>query len=207
MEQPRSIRLTEALAALWSPEIDYGLLPDLPGDAVLSRARRGEMTLAIPRLLELAVSGRLTVAEAAGATTLIGEHLAKSADDARLARRVEEVLDAWWLETLMRDPGTHVDGFEPEAVLGIVAGYDAPMVRWFEPWLEQLDGPGAAHLGAIVVAGPAGLTPEAWVGCEDQASQLFAWSRSETVVNGIALIGGVHLDDGMLDQVLERLIG
>jgi hypothetical protein len=162
---------------------------------------------------------------------------------------IEAVLDAWWLETLMRAPGEHRFPFTPDVVLGVLAGYDAPMVRWLDPWLDELDGHGAAHLTAIIldrpVAGPDGgtglndqaddnLTPNrprtstpnaatapdwaieppapvvpdgpAWVGKGDQARQVVAWARTETVINGLALVGGTHLDAEALSDVLDRLI-
>ncbi|MEM7273110.1 MAG: hypothetical protein AAF547_08535 [Actinomycetota bacterium] len=206
-EGERSIRLSEALSVLWErAATDYGLLPDLPGDAVLVRADQGELAAATPRLLDLAVSSGLTVTEAATAVTMLGDQAITPDAWPTMARDVEELLDAWWVETLQREPGTHADGFGPATVLGILAGYDAPMVRWLGPWLDQLDGPGAVHLAEIVVAGPAALSAEAWRGKDDQAGQLFAWARTETVVHGLALIGGIHLEDGVLDRVLDRLI-
>ena len=196
----RSIRLDRALVASWRVLADdYGLFPELAFDAVIARADRGELAAATPRLLELTVDHRLTVEEAASVTERLGRHRWSSK---RLAA-IEEVLDAWWLETLMRSPGEHPAPFTPEVVLGVLVGYRAPMVRWLEPWLAELDGPGAAHLATVVVHG---LDGPAWAGKRDQAQQVLGWARTETVINGLTLIGATHLEDGVLGDVLDRLI-
>ena len=43
-------------------------------------------------------------------------------------------------------------------VIGVLVGFGAPMVRWLGPWLDELDGPGAAHLATVVIARPEGLS-------------------------------------------------
>lgn len=199
----RSHRLEVAVGRLWATMTDqYGLLPELDHDAVLARANRGELLAATPRLVDLLVGARLEVADAAALTGRLGGH-----DWDRVRRAaVEESLDAWWWETLQRSPGEHLEPYRPEVVLGVLAAYDAPMVRWLGPWLAQLDGPGAQHLAAVVLGGPDGLSGPAWSGREDRARQVLAWAGTEPVVNGLTLIGGIHLDDGVLGAVLDRLI-
>ncbi len=239
---------------------DYGLLPELALDAVLARADRGELELATPRLLDLVVGHSLSIEQAADVVARLAAHDWSSSQ--RVA--VEETLDAWWLETLMRRPGEHDFPYTPDVVLGVLAGYDAPMIRWFDPWLAELDGPGSLHLAAVVLGRPvlghdqqsddqsadsgesrpvgsgdsrsvnsgdgrpapprAGAavreipawaqtppspvvpTGPAWAGKQDQASQVIAWAKSETVVHGLALIGATHLDPEVMSDLLDRLI-
>lgn len=201
----RSRRLTEAIDRLWATMADdYGLLPDLALDAVVARADRGELEAATPRLIELTVGHHLPVADAAGVVDRLGRHRWDTAGRAV----VTEALDAWWLETLKRSPAEQAAPYRTEVVLGVLVGFGAPMVRWLGPWLDELDGPGAAHLARVVLGGPDGLVGgPAWDGKADQARQVLGWARTETVINGLTLIGGVHLDDGVLDRVLDRLIG
>lgn len=203
IERPgRSGRLIDALDAVWSTMADdYGLLPDLAADAVMVRAA-GELAMATPRLLELLVHYELTISEAADVVTRLGNHRWSGSE----LSVIQEVLDAWWSETLMSEPGEHTEPYGPEVVLGVLAGFDAPMVRWFGPWIAELDGPGSQHLATIIVNGRDALTESAWVGKEDRADQLFGWARSETVVHGLALIGATHLDPEMLSDALDRLI-
>ncbi len=200
----RSARLDAAIGDLWSLMADdYGLLPDLALDALLARADRGELVAATPRLVELTVTQTLDVADAAAVVERFGGHGWEPAE--RVA--VGEALDAWWLETLRRHPGEHPEPYRPEVVLGVIVGFGAPMVRWLGPWLDELDGPGAVHLSEVVLGGPDGLSGPAWTGKEDEARQVLAWARTEPVVTGLTLVGGVHLGDGMLGDVLDRLLG
>lgn len=200
----RSQRLDRAIDALWSTMADdYGLLPDLDLDALLARADRGELVAATPRLIDLVVGQTLPVADAAAVVERFGA--ADWTPHQEVA--VGEALDAWWLQTLKRLPGEHVEPYGPSAVLGVVAGFGAPMVRWFGPWLDELDGPAAGYLADVVLGGPDGLSGAAWSGKEDEARQVLGWARTEPVVNGLTLVGGVHLDDGVLGDVLDRLLG
>lgn len=236
-QQQHGNRLRDALAALWdSMADDYGLLPDLAADAVLARADRGELVAATPRLLELLVGGTLPIDQACQIAVRLGTHDWTS----RQRACVEETLDSWWQETLMREPGEHDFPYTPDVVLGVLAGYDAPMIRWFEPWLAELDGPGASHLAAIVLGRPvherdgdrpsdeaaipsgssgreipawaqtppSPVTPDgpAWHGKQDQATQVIAWAKTETVVSGLALIGATHLEPDVMSDLLDRLI-
>jgi hypothetical protein len=196
----RSIGVRNGLQQAWQIlSSDYGLLPDLALDAVLARADRGELATATPRLLELMVGEQLSVVSAVDVMVRLGG--GSWSDGQR--RAIEDVLDAWWLETLMASPGEHRQPLTPDTVLGILVSYGAPMVRWFEPWLAELDGPGAAHLATMVIDGVDG---PAWEGKADEASQVLGWARSDTVLNGLVLIGGTHLDDGVLGEVLDRLV-
>lgn len=239
----RSNRLRAASAALWElMGDDYGLLPDLPADVVLVRATGDELTLTVPRLLELLVQHHVSVEQAGD----IIARIANATWDSRQRAAIEELLDAWWLETLMLEPGEHAYPFTPEVVLGVLAGYDAPMIRWFEPWLAELDGPGALHLASIVLGRPVlatsvddetadrpahntararsqlarGEVPDwakeppppvapsgpSWKNHEDQATQFIAWAKSETVINGLAVIGATHLEPEVMSDLLDRLI-
>lgn len=203
-EPGRSRRLTDAVARLWATMADdYGLLPDLDLDALLARADRGELEAATPRLVELVVGHGLPVGDAAAIVARFGAH--PWTPEHRVA--LGEALDAWWWETLLRPVGEHPEPWRPETVLGVLVGFGAPLVRWLHPWLDQLDGPGAPHLATLVVGGPDGLSGPAWAGKEDEARQVLGWTRTEPVVNGLTLVGGVHLDDGVLGAVLDRLIG
>ncbi len=200
MDRVRSNRLRSAQAGLWDTMAeDYGLFPDLAFDAVMARAERGELVTATPRLVELLVDQQLSVMDSAAVVSTLGD---QRWDNGRRAA-LEEVFDAWWQETLLLEPGEHQPPFTPEVVLGVLVGYGAPMVRWLAPWLVELDGPGAAHLAAVVLGG---LDGPAWRGKADQAGQVIGWARTETVINGLALIGCTHLDDQILSDVLDRLI-
>ncbi|MGI9597706.1 MAG: hypothetical protein ACR2QK_16200 [Acidimicrobiales bacterium] len=196
----RSNRLRAAQAELWRVMADdYGLVPELALDALMARADRGESAVTTPRLIDLLVDYELTVEQACEVAARLGDHPWDRAGRAA----IEEVLDAWWQETLVLSPGEHRQPFGPDVVLGILVGYDAPLVRWLDPWLVELDGPGASHLATAVLDG---LDGPAWVGKVDQADQVIGWARTETVINGLTLIGGTHLDDDVLSDVLDRLI-
>ena len=198
--------LVAAVSRLWQVMADdYGLLADLPYDATMARARRGELLAATPRLVELTVSGGLAVADAAEAVAELGRF--DWTDHRHRRTAVEGALDAWWAEALALDRGEHREPFTPPVVLGVVLGWGSPLVRWLEPWLAALDGPGARHLAEVVVGGPDCLSGPAWAGKADQAGQVLGWARTETVVNGLTLIGATHLDDGLLSDALDRLIG
>jgi len=147
------------------------------------------------------------VADAAAVVDRLGSHPWSGSGPASERAVVTEALDAWWLETLKRQPDEQDEHYPTEVVLGVLVGFGAPMIRWLGPWLDELDGPGARHLATVILGGSDGLAGPAWAGKGDEAGQVLGWTRTETVINGLALIGGVHLDDGVLDQVLDRLIG
>ncbi len=198
-----STRLIEARDRLWAEMAeDYGLFPELAPDAALARADTddaGAMAVAAPRLISLVTDQEATVEEAA----IMVERLGETSWSDRQRLLVAEALDAWWHQTLMTPPGEQPAPWTTDTVLGVLVGFGAPMVRWLEPWLAQLDGHGAAHLATVVLNG---LDGPAWTGKTDQAGQVLAWARTETVVNGLTLIGGVHLDDDVLSDVLDALI-
>lgn len=232
------------LAEVWdcfSPggKTSYGLLVELPFDAVMVRARGGEAVACTPRLLELVVGHDLSVIEARDVMNLVGA-LAGTADDdgdssaetlvPKQALAVQNLLAAWWEQSLRRDGGETVSGYPPVVVLGLVARWPGPMNRWLGPWLERFDGPAARHLvdavAAVALASPASpdapvseqadwvvvgpLVTEAWRSQDDRRGQLLAWAKTETVVNGLVLVGATHLQSGhypkLLDDVLDVLL-
>ncbi len=235
--------LRQAISRLWvdfrpdgTDGIDgFGLVPELPFDAVLARARSNtgdrstEGLLCVPRLLELLVGHDLSVIEARQAMQQVVAVETLMSTDQRLS--VQQVLESWWLQSLKREVGEQTPGFPPPVVLGLVARWPSPMTRWLTPWLEQLDGPGAKYLVDTIAAlelsvldaaghGEAAdvapwrvmvpLLAEAWRGVDDAKGQLLSWARSETVVNGLVLIGAVHLHSDhypeLLSDVLDLLL-
>ncbi len=199
----RSVELRRALDRVWEVMADdYGLLPDLAFDAVMARADRGELEAATPRLLELTVGHQLAPAEAGMVVDRLGRHQFSSPKRSA----VEATLDGWWAETLALEPGSHPAPYDPGMVLGVLASYQATMTRWLAPWLFALDGPAASHLAKVVLGGPDGLSGPAWEGKHDQAQQVLGWARTEAVVNGMVVVGGVHLAADQLSDVLDRLI-
>ena len=174
-----------------------GLISDLPADATWARARAGELNECIPRLLELWAAADL---EPVPAQDVLA-HLADNWDEFPPAgqRAIESLADVLWTQALTTHPS------EPSAdeLLGQLIHLRLPMVRWLEPWLGLLDGPGAPQLAdSILRHTEAG----AWAAVPDARSQLEAWARSEPVVMGIAVVGGVHLDEGDFGALLDRLV-
>lgn len=203
----RSLRVQDAVADLWNVMADgedYGLLPELSLDAVMARAERGEVVAAAPRLLELVVSETEAIDDAAAVIAFLGD----GEWTATQRGAIEETLDAWWLEALMTEPTDHRAPYTAAAVLGILVGYGAPMVRWLEAWLAELDGPGAQHLASMVIEGigSSAWQHPAWADKIDEAAQVLAWAKTETVLHGVVMIGGTHLQDGVLGELLDRLI-
>lgn len=198
-----SPRLTAALGALWTTMADhYGLLPDLAFDAVMSRARsdeQGETARCLPRLVNLMVDGELSIPEAVEVIAVLEQDVWTN----RQRQLTVELLDAWWFETLLRDPGEHHPLYQPDDVLGLLSRTRFRMVRWLQVWLLELDGPPAVHLASAI---DSGLNGPAWDGQDDARSQVLAWARSETVVNGLALIGTTHVEPGLMSRVLDRLL-
>ncbi len=191
-----------ALKVAWDELGDReSLMPDLDADAVVARADTGELTAAAPRLLELAVSGQAGRDGAHGLIRRLRPLLVERGSERKV---VIDVLDAWWHTTLALDeaePGR--DTPPASAVLGALAQTDEPLVRWLEPWLADLDGPSARHLAALVLDG---LRGEAWDAVPDKREQVLAWAASEPVVFGLTLVGGVHLAEGELSDVFDRLL-
>ncbi len=192
----------EALTHAWDVLGDrQSLLPDLDIDAVVARADAGELEMATPRLLELAVHGRIGRESLHG---LIGRVQPLLVERGPGREAVIDVLDAWWAQTIALDP---VDddpaSMRARTVLGALAHLDEPLVRWFEPWLIDLDGPQARHLADLVTDG---LSGSAWDEVPDKRQQVLGWAASEPVVFGLTLVGGMHLADGELSDVLDRLL-
>lgn len=223
---PTVVKRLERLWAAFSPEAaaDYGLLPTLPFDAVLARARGGEELLCVPRLCQLLVGHELSVVEARQVMELVAS-IHPLQTNHHVA--VQNVLDAWWTQSLQRDGGEQVPGYPPAVVLGLVARWPGSMGRWLGPWLDLLDGPGSRHLvdtlAALELTPPdtaidaapswavtAPLAVEAWRDLDDRRGQFLGWARGETVVNGLVLIGATHLNSDhypeLLSDVLDLLL-
>lgn len=190
--------LDRSLDRLWDLFSDRSsLLSDLPADAVLARADGGELRYCLPRLLELLVRDELGDVE--------GFSIARRLDqaswqqwDRRQREALEEFFDTWWM--LVRA----FDGGKPAGdVLGVLVHLGVPLVRWLGPWVEDFDGPGARHFAAMIIEGPSndawGIDPDLW-------TQVEGWASTETCIFGITMVGGIHLNDGQLSEVLDRLI-
>ncbi len=186
---------------------DDGLISEVEFETVLARARTGddvEIARCLPRLLTALIDGELSPVEAIEVVELLDGY-----QEADVVTRVErrqvvlELLDAWWFDVLQRQPGEHRPGVAPEDVLGLLARIDVPMVRWLHPWLDSLDGPPAVHLAAAIIDG---FPAPTWAGRSDERRQVIAWTRSEAVINGLALIGATHIDGDTMDRVLDILI-
>lgn len=160
---------------------------------------------AVPRLLALTLDddlGPLSTVDALDALRAAGWDRWPRRDQ----EAVVDVLDAWWLATLVGHPSR-----PPAAdVLAAQARLRGEVRPLLDRWLHELDGAGAVHLAEVVRDH---LDPEAgrlihpgWDGFEDLATQVAAWARSDAVVLGLTVIGGAHLDPGLLSEALDRLI-
>lgn len=196
---PLAGELGRAVERLWDVVGDRtSLFPDLPDDAALARAGAGELKEAIPRLLELAIGGgaeRMAIVEPFD--------LLRDADwtkwPAAERQAVEDVADTWWEWTRRsNDPRP-----APGLVLSCLCRLGVPPIRWLGPWLDDLDGPAARHLADVVVSQ---LSEPEWAPIEDQRQQILAWCRSEPVVIGLTVVGGVHLDEGQLSDALDQML-
>lgn len=190
--------LRAALDQTWSTMADdYGLVREVELETVLARARTGdaaEVSVCLPRLVDALVDGELSPVAAIEVVELL---------DGNGGGLVVDVLDAWWFDVLQREPGEHRPGVAPDDVLGLLAHTSPPMVRWLHPWLDTLDGPPAVHLATAIVDG---FPAPTWAGRSDERQQVMAWTRTETVINGLALIGATHVDDATMSRVLDILI-
>ena len=184
---------------LWSVLGDReSLFPELPDDAALARARAGELVEAMPRLLELAIGGGLE-------RVVITEpfDMLREADwttwsvDRRVA--IENVVDTWWTWTRTAIESDH----SPGLVLACLCRLGVPQIRWLGAWLEDLDGPAAGHLAEVVI----GQLPEPeWEGFDDERSRILGWCRTEPVIIGLTVVGGVHLEEGQLSAALDLML-
>lgn len=195
--------LRAAVDHLWATLADdYELIREVELNTVLARARTGEaddVARCLPRLVEALIGAELSPGQGIEVVELLHGH------GRRESRRqaVLDVLDAWWFDVLQRPAGEHRPGIAPEDVLGLLAHTGEPMVRWLHPWLESLDGPPAVHLASAIVGG---FPAPTWAGREDERQQAKAWTRSETVINGLALIGATHIDGETMSDVLDIVI-
>jgi len=191
--------LVDAIDRVWDVLGDRdSLLPSLPDDAVMARARSGEVKQAMPRLLELAVVDKLEHTRIVEPFDLLAENGWRSWPDNE-RQVIEALLDTWWTWTRTAiEPAV-----SPGRVLACLCRTGVPQIRWLSPWLDDLDGPPARHLAEVIVS----RLPEAeWEGSEDQRSQILGWSRTEPVIIGLTVVGGVHLDDGQLSDALDLML-
>lgn len=191
--------LDRALAEVWSVFSDQeGLIAYLKSDAVLSRSRAGEFRFCLPRLLELLVNNQL---EGEAGFVLANRLQVEGWQSWKRSERdvLETFFDTWWLQTRMFD-----DGLVPASeVLGVLIHLGLPLVRWLGPWLEDLDGPPARHFAHLILEG---FETPAWQHDSDLRGQVEGWAASEPCIFGIALVGGIHLPEGQLSEVLDRLV-
>ena len=208
MDDPRG-RL-DRLARRWTPATS--LVPALAPDALLTwidaAVERGDdaaVRAAVPRLLRLAIGDALDpipVWEGLDGLTRAGWRRWPLADRAA----VEEVLDGWWWASLLGHPSRPA---VPDVLVAQarVRGEVRPLL---DRWTAELDGPGAVHLAELLRdgldPGTHRLVHPGWVGSEDLADQVVAWARSEAVILGLTLLGGSHLDRGLLSDALDRMI-
>jgi hypothetical protein len=175
-----------------------GLLSDLAADATWVRARSGELMQCVPRLTQLWANGELGGPVAAH-DVLDEISAAWSQLSSTQARSIESLADTLWERALMAHPSE----LSADELLGELLYLPLPMVRWFEPWLGSLDGPGALQLSAAILSP---IHTDAWAGQADARQQLESWAGTEPVVMGLTIVGGVHLDDGDLGDLLDRLL-
>ncbi len=195
--------------ALWEAfGTEFGLLPDLALDAVLARYKQGELEC-IPRIVELVCTHSVPLAESAAALAMVDLQPLSSSQ----RRAVEATLDRWWLWALSvpaDDAPADADSGSANSVtdiLGILAGFDAPMRRWLHVWLENFDGVGAKLFTEAVLHHATDTTEsQAWRGKHDEWTQFQAWCRAEPTVMGFALVGGTHVDQQDVTAVLEQLV-
>lgn len=191
--------LDEAVDRLWDVLGDRSsLLSTLADDAVMARARAGEAKQAMPRLLELVAADRLDHLDITEPFDLLAASDWISWPDVD-RRAVEGFLDTWWTWNRTAIEPTIAVG----RVLACLSRVGAPQVRWLGPWLEDLDGPPARHLAEVII----GQLPEPeWDGLDDARSQILGWCRTEPVIIGLTIVGGIHLDEGQLSAALDLML-
>lgn len=196
---PTTGALGEAIDRLWDVFGDRtSLFSVLDSDAVLARAHAGEVRGALPRLMELIVADAVSPADRIESFDLLSsEDVAPWSRADRSA--IERFADTWWRFTLETEqPAPPVD-----AVLACLVRLDAPLIRWLSRWLDELDGPAAHHLARTVIDG---LDDPGWADHDDEREQILGWARTEPVVLGLTVVGGVHLDEGELSEALDRML-
>ena len=191
--------VSEAIESVWRAfGRSEGLISHLAPDAAWVRAQSGEFEACLPRLLELWAENALTTNpkahEVLRATAEAWPELTSPQ-----ARSVEALGDVLWERVLT----THPSSPSADELLSQLVFLGLPMVRWLDPWLVSLDGPGAPQLADAIVRPAAS---EAWDLQPDYRQQLQAWAATEAVVIGLTVVGGVHLDEGDLAALFDRLI-
>lgn len=190
--------LSDALVVL-SQEFptDLILVDELAADAALAIAGT-DLEASLVRLFELVATDALGDRYAYEVFDLVGK--AGWLDwDMPAVQAITTWANAWWLTSLMTEP----EFVNVGDVLGNLTHLGLPMVKWLSAWLDSLDGPGAQHLANFIIDGS---SHPGWEGRDDERGQVLAWARSEAVVNGFMLIGGVHLEPGRMRQLLDRII-
>lgn len=213
--------LDRAIDHLWEVFSDRAsLIGDLPADAVLARVDAvppvaesaaphsaelapSELRFCLPRLAELLTTNQLD--DEPGYRIADRLHDADWQSWARVEREaLEEFFDIWWLLTRSLDDGPFpASGLSASEVLGVLIHLGVPLVRWLGPWLEDFDGSSARHFADMILGG---MDTPAWSSAPDERGQVLGWAASEACVFGIALVGGIHLPDDQLSDVLDRLI-
>lgn len=176
-----------------------GVIDELSQKALWALANAGDLDRCTPRLVELLITGELEVVEPWEVTGLFARDGWPTWSVAQ-RRAVLECGDAWWATLIQIHP------LPPgvDAVLGSLALFDEPLVRWLQPLLVGLDGAGALHLADLAIGG---LDSSAWDQQPDRRGQVLGWLASEPVILGLTLVGGVHLDDGQLGAALDVMLG
>lgn len=194
-----STPLRAAIERSWDQWGDRAsLMGDLSFEAAMSRADHGELHAALPRLWELAVP-RTAPAEwgAAIADRLTAAGWSQWPSPDR--HIVNAVIDAWWESELVLEPAVRA---AHDVLAGLVRS-ERPLIGFQQRWLNEFDGPGARHLARMVIDG---LSSPLWANQADRQGQMLSWARSEPVVIGLTVVGGIHLEPGELSAALDVLL-
>ena len=184
--------LAQAVARLRSALPPDELADDIEIPTLLALADAGELAGVTAPLVEAVIGGLIPAIDRAD---LLARW--RTTDLVRWGALID-VADAWWTEARWADtaaPAHHL--------LADLCHLGEPMSRWLQPWLEDLDGEPARHLAAAVLAD---WDAPGFAELPDEQQQCRSWAASEPVVFGLTLVGGVHLDDGDLGEVLDRLV-
>ncbi len=185
------------LFAQWrSHDDERSLWGELERDAAVARFSAGDQAVAgLVRLAELATEP----GAAAESVELID--LLAGAERGALGPGPDPLAAlaaGWWDQTLFGYPAAD-DACSVLAATVRLTGAIDPQLR---TWLLAFDGPGARHFAdAVVNEFSSELWPE-----PDWQIRATTWARSEAAVNGITLIGGIHLPEDQLSVVLDRII-
>ncbi len=188
-----------ATIARWrARDQDRSLWDELPPDAAAARFSAGDQSPAgLLRLVELITEpGR--AAEAGPLIDLVIAAEPASDPDFDLAELVGDVAPVWWAQALFSHPGPDNIVDVLAATVALTGGID-PQLR---VWLADLDGPAACHFADAVTTE---FASDLWSD-DDWPTRARTWARTDAAVNGITLIGGVHLEPGQLSAVLDRII-